>query len=99
MKRYLRLYRQTFRLSLIYAMAYPNDFLTWAVVDIIWAVVHIGFFRILLFAIPEISGWTFATLSLPLGILYFLNAVIWGLLWPNMSKIPRDVNKGDFDMF
>ncbi len=99
MKRYFRLYRQTFRLSLIYAMAYPNDFLTWAVVDIVWAVVNIGFFRILLFAIPEISGWTFTTLSLPLGILYFLNAVIWGLLWPNMIKIPRDVNKGDFDMF
>lgn len=80
-------------------LVYPQDFWTWAVIDIFWAFVNIGFFRVLLFTIPQISGWTFEMLAIPLGILYFLNAVIWGLLWGNMNQIPRDINKGDLDMF
>ena len=99
MKRYLKLYSRILKLSLMRALAYPQDFWTWAIVDIVWAVVGIGFFRVLLFAIPEISGWTFEMLSIPLGILYFLNAVIWGLLWSNMLEIPRDINKGNLDMY
>ena len=80
-------------------LAYPQDFWTWAVIDIFWAFVNIGFFRVVLFTIPQISGWTFEMLAIPLGILYFLNAVIWGLLWGNMNQIPRDINKGDLDMY
>lgn len=81
------------------ALAYPQGFWTWAVVDVVWAIVHIGFFRVLLFAIPEISGWTFDMLTIPLGILYLLNVVIWGFLWDNMRQIPRDINRGDLDMY
>lgn len=99
MKKYLHLYVRMLKLSLMRAMAYPDDFVTWAIVDIAWAVVNIGFFRVLLFAIPEISGWTFEMLAVPLGIIYFLNAVIWGLLWSSMLRIPRDINKGELDMF
>lgn len=99
MTRYLRLYYRMVLLSVMQAMAYPSDFLTWAVVDVVWAVVGIGFFRVLLFAIPEISGWTFEMLAIPLGILYFLNAVIWGVFWSSMLRLPRDINKGDLDMF
>lgn len=80
-------------------MAYPDNFITWIVIDIVWAVINIGFFRILLFAIPELSGWTFETLAIPLGLLYFLNAVIWGLFWGGLSAVPRDINRGNLDMY
>lgn len=97
--RYLRLYQRIFKFAIMRALAYPQEFWTWAIVDSIWAIVGIGFFRVLLFAIPEISGWTFETLSIPLGILYFLNAIIWGLFWSNMREIPQDINKGNLDMY
>lgn len=78
---------------------YPQDFWAWTVIDILWAIVGIGFFRVLLFTIPQISGWTFETLSLSLGILYLLNAVIWGIFWNNIYEIPRDIDKGNLDLY
>lgn len=99
MRRYIRLYHRLFVVAIMRALAYPQEFWTWAIVDVVWAVVNIGFFRVLLFAIPEISGWTFEMLSIPLGILYLLNVVIWGFLWENMRQIPRDINRGDLDMY
>lgn len=99
MKRYLRLYRRVFQLSLMRTMAYPNDFLTWFVVDIVWAIINIGFFRILLFSIPQLSGWTFETLSIPLGMLYLLNVIIWGMLWNNLNQVPKDIFRGNLDMY
>lgn len=99
MKRYVRLYINILRLSVSRALAYPQDFWTWTIIDILWSVVGIGFFRVILLAIPQISGWTFETLSIPLGILYLLNAVIWGIFWGNISEIPRDINKGNLDLY
>lgn len=99
MRRYIRLYASILRLSLARVVAYPQNLWTWTIVDMLWAVVGIGFFRVLLFAIPQISGWTFETLSIPLGILYCLNAVIWGIFWSNIYEIPRDINKGNLDLY
>lgn len=99
MKRYLNLYRRILSLSLMQVMAYPNNFLTWFVVDMVWAIINIGFFRILLLAIPQLSGWTFETLAIPLGLLYLLNVVIWGLLWTGLNDIPKDITRGNLDMY
>lgn len=99
MKRYFKLYKKILSVALMRAAAYPQDVVLWMVVDAIWAVIGIGFFRIILFVIPEIAGWNFEELSVPLGILYLLNTFIWGFIWPNLRELPTDINKGNLDMF
>ncbi len=79
-------------------LAYPQNFAAWMMVDIAWAIVNIGFFRILLFTLPEISGWNFDQLAIPLGILYLLNTLIWGFFYGNMNAIPQMVDKGELDL-
>lgn len=96
---YFKLYRAIFSLSVSRALMYKQEFITWTIVDSIWGIINIGFFRILLYAIPNLSGWTFATLAIPLGILYFLNAIIWGFLWPNLSRLPQIINRGELDLY
>lgn len=99
MKRYANLYKQILKLSIAQAFIYPQNFWIWTIVDILWAIVGIGFFRVLLFAIPQISGWTFETMALSLGMLYLLNAIVWGIFWGNMFEIPQDINKGNLDLY
>jgi len=97
MKRYLHLYKTFFSFSLMKNMAYPVDFVTWSVIDLLWAVVNIGFFKVLLLNIPSISGWTFNELTVPLGLYSLLNAFIWGAFYGNMQGLARGVNRGDLD--
>ncbi|MEK6896971.1 MAG: ABC-2 family transporter protein, partial [Nanoarchaeota archaeon] len=99
MKKYLKLYGHTFRLAIMKNMAYPQDFIVWLIVDILWSVINLVFFKIILLSVPTISGWTFERLILPLGFIQILNAFIWGLMYGNMKEIPNDVNKGNLDLY
>lgn len=99
MKKYLKLYGHTFRLSLMRNMAYPQDFVVWVIVDILWSAINLIFFKIILLVIPNISGWTFDRLIIPLGFIQILNAFIWGLMYGNMKEIPNDINKGSLDLY
>lgn len=99
MRKYFKLYGHTFRLAIMKNMAYPQDFVVWVVVDILWSVINLVFFKIILLVTPTISGWTFERLILPLGFIQILNAFIWGLMYGNMKEIPNDVNKGNLDLY
>lgn len=79
-------------------MAYPADFIAWSVIDTLWAVVNIGFFKILLLNMPNIQGWTFSQLVIPLGIYSLLNAFIWGAFYSNMKELARSINRGTLDL-
>lgn len=98
MKRYFAIFKTLFRFSIITNMAYPTDFIIWALIDSLWAAINIGFFRILLFNIPNISGWSFDQLTIPLGIFSLVNAFIWGLFYGNMKDLASSINKGNLDM-
>lgn len=99
MKKYFRLYGHFSKFAVMKNLAYPDDFITWSVVDILWSVVNLGFYRILLLNIPVISGWNFDQLILPIGLIHLLSAFIWGLMYGNMVEIPKDVNKGTLDLY
>jgi ABC-2 type transport system permease protein len=79
-------------------MAYPTDFIAWSVIDTLWAIINIGFFRVLLLNIPDIHGWTFTQLVIPLGLYSLLNAFIWGAFYGNMKELARSINKGTLDL-
>lgn len=98
MRRYLHLYKIFFSYALMSSMAYPADFIIWAVIDLFWAFVNIGFFRVLLLNIPTISGWTFNQLTIPLGLYSLLNAFIWGAFYGNMKDLAKGVNRGTLDL-
>src|SRR3989344_1892406 len=99
MKKYFRLYGHFSKFAVMKNLAYPNDFIIWSVVDILWSVVNLGFYRIILLNIPVISGWNFDQLILPIGLIHLLSAFIWGLMYGNMVEIPKDVNKGTLDLY
>jgi len=98
MKRYFHLYKIYFTFALVSNMAYPTDFITWSVIDTLWAIINIGFFRVLLLNIPNIQGWTFSQLLIPLGLYSLLNAFIWGAFYGNMKELARSINKGTLDL-
>ena len=99
MKRYLNLYLATIRHSIIKNMAYPQDFLLWSAVDLLWSIINILFFRILLLNLPNISGWTFNQIIIPLGFVHLIGAFVWGVMYSNMKELARDVNKGNLDLY
>lgn len=96
--RYPKLYFHLLRFAFIRNLAYPKNFIVWTIVDIFWSAINLGFFRVLLFNIPDISGWKFNQLILPLGIVHLLSAFIWGMMYSNMKEIPQDINKGNLDL-
>lgn len=99
MKHYFRIYFSLFRFSFIQNMAYSQDFLIWSAIDIVWGAVNIIFFKLLLLNVPNLSGWTFNELLLPLGIIQLLNAFMWGGVYSNMKNLVDNINKGTLDFF
>lgn len=97
--RYLKLYKKILSFAAMKAMAYGQDFFVWSIVDMVWAVVNLGFFWILFQRIPMISGWTFAEMTIPLGMFYLLNMFLWGFMYGNMRQIPYDINQGELDVY
>lgn len=99
MRRYLYLYKTIFKFALIRNMAYPQDFVIWAMVDLLWSGINLSFYKILLLRMPNISGWTFEQLSLILGLVYMLNAFVWGTMYNNMKELVGDIYKGNLDLY
>lgn len=97
--RYLKLYKRILSFAVMKAVAYSQDFVVWSVVDTVWAVVNVGFFWILFQRIPVISGWTFAEMTILLGMFYLLNMFLWGFMYSNMKQIPYDINQGELDVY
>ena len=97
--RYLKLYKRILSFAIMKATAYGQDFFVWSMVDTVWAVVNLGFFWILFQRIPTISGWTFAEMTIPLGMFYLLNMFLWGFMYGNMRQIPYDINQGELDIY
>lgn len=97
--RYVKLSARVFALSISRSMIYVQDFIVWTIVDLLWSVINIAFFKVLFLSIPIISGWSFEQLVIPLGILSLLNAFVWGAMYGNMTAIPQDINKGNLDVY
>ena len=79
-------------------MAYPQDFLIWSVVDLLWSCINLGFFKVLLLRIPSISGWTFEQLTIILGLVHILSAFVWGVMYGNMKQLVNDIHRGNLDL-
>ncbi len=99
MKKYFNLYKTVFKFAIIKNMAYPQDFLVWSVVDLLWSCINLGFFKVLLLRIPSISGWTFEQLTIILGLVHILSAFVWGAMYGNMKELVKDINKGNLDLY
>jgi ABC-2 type transport system permease protein len=99
MKKYFKLYFNLVRFALMKNMAYPQDFFIWTIVDLTWTMVNLGFFKVLLLRMPNISGWTFNQLVLILGFVEIVSALVWGLMYANMKQLVRDINKGSLDLY
>jgi len=93
------MYFQLFKFAAMKDMAYPQDFFIWTLVDLTWTMIGLGFFRVLLFRMPNISGWTFNELALMLGLVNIIGALMWGLMYGTMKELVRDINKGNLDIY
>ncbi len=99
MRRYLSLYRYVLKFALLKNLAYPQDFVIWAAIDLLWSAVNLGFFKILLLRVPSISGWSFEQLAIILGLVHVLSAFVWGAMYGNMKELAKDINRGNLDLY
>jgi ABC-2 type transport system permease protein len=98
MSRYLKLYLVQLKYAYISNFAYRGDLFMWIFVDLAWTAVSLLFFTALISNIKTLGGWNLPQMLLLLGIYRFFNATFWGILWPNMERIPKHINDGTLDL-
>lgn len=98
MKRYLRLYWLFLKYSLIRALTYKQEFVTWSFVNIGWLILNLVFYELLFLNVSQIAGWQKANVLVLLGMYFLFEFILWGVLWPNLREIPRKINTGRLDL-
>lgn len=99
MTRYLRLYLYFLRFSFSRAMEFRFDFFFRIVMDVIWYLVNMAFFRVLYLHTPLLGGWNEAEVLVFLATLFLSDALHMTVFANNMWWFPHYVNRGDLDYY
>jgi ABC-2 type transport system permease protein len=97
--RYLRLYLYFLRFSFSRAMEFRFDFFFRIVMDAIWYLVNLGFFRVLYLHTSLLGGWSEAEVLVFLATLFLSDAMHMTVFANNMWWFPHYVNRGDLDYY
>jgi len=97
MKRYLRLYLHFLRFSFSKAMEFRLDFTFRILMDIIYYVVNILFFKVLYLHTPLLAGWTEAQMMIFIASYILVDALSMTVFSSNMWWLPFHINKGELD--
>jgi len=96
-KKYLYLYKQFFKNSIMVFMTHRFNFAMSGLANIVWTVSQLISIRYLFFKIPDIANWTFGDLILLLafGQAYFY--VSWIIYDNNLQQLPKKIIHGELD--
>lgn len=97
MKRYFLLYLHFLRFSFSKAMEFRLDFTFRIVMDIIYYVVNILFFKVLYLHTPMLAGWTEEQMMIFVASYILVDALSMTIFSSNMWWLPHFINKGDLD--
>ncbi|HXH74780.1 MAG TPA: ABC-2 family transporter protein [Bacteriovoracaceae bacterium] len=99
MKRYLRLYLYFLRFSFSKALQFRLDFTFRIIMDIIYYVVNILFFKVIYLHTPMLAGWSEEQMMVFVASYLLVDAINMTIFSSNMWWIPFHINRGDLDYY
>lgn len=99
MKRYLRLYLYFLRFSFSKAMEFRIDFTFRIIMDFIYYVVNILFFKVIYLHTPILGGWREDEIMVFVGTYILIDAINMTVFSTNLWWLPWLINKGDLDYY
>ena len=97
MKRYLNLYLHFLRFSFSKAMEFRLDFTFRIIMDILYYVVNIMFFKVIFLHTPLVAGWTQEQMMIFVSCYLLVDAIGMTVFSSNMWWLPHHINKGELD--
>lgn len=97
MKRYLRLYLHFLRFSFSKAMEFRLDFSFRILMDIIYYIVNILFFKVLFLHTTLVAGWNEQQMMIFVSSYLLVDAITMTVFSSNMWWLPYQINKGELD--
>lgn len=97
MLRYLRLYASFVRFSFSKSMEFRLDFFFRVVMDVVYYIVNICFYKIIFLHTETLGGWTQSQLMVFVAGFIVVDAVTMTLFANNIWWFPTYVNRGDLD--
>ena len=99
MWRYLRLYLYFLRFSFSRAMEFRVDFFFRVVMDTVFYLVHIAFFKIIYRHTALIGGWDFDQVLIFVCGFFLADAIHMTVAANNLWYLPQYINKGELDYY
>jgi len=99
MIRYLRLYCYFLRFSFSKALEFRVDFYFRFLMDVIYYVVNLAFFKIIFLHSKYLAGWSEEQVTIFVGAFIVVDAVYMTVFANNSWSISALVNKGDLDYY
>lgn len=99
MKRYLRLYLHFLRFSFSKAMEFRLDFSFRIIMDCIYYLVNIFFFKVIYLHTPVLGGWREDEIMVFVGTYLLIDALNMTIFSTNLWWLPWLINKGELDYY
>ncbi|WP_423222420.1 ABC transporter permease [Candidatus Amarolinea aalborgensis] len=94
---YLKLLKAFYRNAILVELEYRVNFLINVFMTAFWFAWTLVSVRIFYRFTDTIGGWTYPEALLVIGLFSCANAVIWGLVRPNVEKLVEGIRSGTFD--
>ena len=99
MKRYVRLYLYFLRFSFSKAMEFRVDFFFRILMDCIYYIVNILFFKVIYLHTPVLAGWREDEIMVFVGAYILVDALNMTIFSTNLWWLPWLINKGELDYY
>lgn len=99
MNRYVRLYLYFLRFSFSKAMEFRLDFTFRIVMDIIYYIVNIFFFKVIYLHTPFLAGWKEDEIMIFVGTYILVDAINMTVFSTNLWWLPYYINRGELDYY
>lgn len=94
---YLKLLKAFYRNAILIELEYRINFLTNVFMTAFWFAWTLVSVRIFYRFTDQIGGWSYPEALLVIGLFSCANALIWGIVRPNVEKLVEGIRNGTFD--
>ncbi|HEX4926103.1 MAG TPA: ABC-2 family transporter protein, partial [Bdellovibrionales bacterium] len=99
MMRYARLYAYFLRFSFSRSMEFRLDFTFRIIMDLLYYVVQIVFYKVIFLNTPGLAGWNEGQIMIFVSGYLIVDALNMTLFSNNLWWLPTYVNRGDLDYY
>lgn len=94
-KKYWSIFLTSRKLSVMKMLEYRADFYFWALINILWGSFNVIFYSVIIGVNQGIVGWNQTDMYLLLGVFTIFDALLWSVMYNNMSMYTEDVFSGE----